>query len=104
MQETMELGEALGTGLGLPLGAGVLNQAVPSRVDAQDRLALAGRPGLTALVDGYEEDAAHTTEAGRRLVGMGLPLLHLPRLSVPELARGEVEQLGNTLVRELEAA
>ena len=101
VQETLELGEALGSGLGLPLGAVVLNQAVPSRFGPPDRAALAGRPGLAALVDGYEEDAAHTTEAERRLAGMGLPLLHLPRLSVPELRRREVEALGATLVREL---
>ena len=35
---------------------------------------------------------------------MELPLLHLPRLSVPELRRREVEALGATLVRELEIA
>jgi anion-transporting ArsA/GET3 family ATPase len=104
VQETLELGEALGHGLGLPLGAVVLNQAVPSRFGPEERTALAARPGLAALVDGYEEDAAHTTEADRRLSGMELPLLHLPRLSVPELRLGEVETLGATLVRELEAA
>ena len=104
VQETLELGEALRTDLGLPLGAVVLNQAVPTRFRPQDRAALAGRPGLAALVEGYEEDAAHTTEAERRLAGMELPLLHLPRLSVPELGRGEVEMLGATLVRELGVA
>jgi len=35
---------------------------------------------------------------------MELPLLHLPRLSVPELGRGEVDALGAKLVRELAAA
>jgi hypothetical protein len=82
----------------------VVEPAVTSRFGPPDRAALAGRPGLAALVDGYEEDAAHTTEAERRLAGMELPLLHLPRLSVPELRRREVEALGATLVRELEIA
>jgi hypothetical protein len=104
VQETLELGEALRNGLGLPLGAVVLNQAVPSRFREEDRAALTGRPGLAALVDGYEEDASHTIEAERRLSGMELPVLHLPRLTVPELGRGEVEMLGATLVRELEVA
>ena len=104
VQETLELGEALRSGLGLPLGAVVLNQAVPSRFREEDRAALTGRPGLAALVDGYEEDASHTIDAERRLSGMELPVLHLPRLTVPELGRGEVEMLGATLVRELEVA
>ena len=104
VQETLELGEALGRGLGLPLGAVVLNQAVPTRFGPEERSALAARPGLAALVDGYQEDAAHSTDAERRLSGMELPLLRLPRLSVPEVGRAEAETLGATLVRELEAA
>jgi anion-transporting ArsA/GET3 family ATPase len=104
VSETLELGEQLRGRLGLSLGAVVLNQAVPGRFSARDRAALDGRPGLAALVDGYQEDAEHTAEAERRLARLELPLLHLPRLTVPALGPKDVAALGATLVRELEAA
>jgi anion-transporting ArsA/GET3 family ATPase len=97
VNETLELARALRSRLSIQVGAVILNQSVPSRFGPVDRAALAGRPGLSALVQGYEEDAERTAEAGDRLRAVEAPLLQLPRLTVPQLGRDELIALGETL-------
>ena len=101
VNETLELSQALRSRLRVRVGAVVLNQAVESRFGPADRSALAGRPGLTALVQGYEEDARHTEESRERLRQIDAPLVQLPRLVTPQLGRGELESLGELLAEGL---
>lgn len=101
VNETLELAQALGTRLSVRVGAVVLNQSVPSRFAAADRAALSGRPGLSALVQAYEEDAQRTDEAAERLRGIDAPLVQLPRLTAPEFGRGELTALGDALAEAL---
>ena len=79
----------------------VLNQSVRSRFAAADRATLAGRPGLAALVEAYEEDAHRTEEAVDRLRELDAPLVQLPRLMVPDVRRGELVSLGDALAEAL---
>lgn len=101
VNETLELAQALRTRLSIRVGAVVLNQSVPSRFGAAERKALSGRPGLTALVQAYEEDAERTEEATERLRALDAPLVQLPRLTAPELGRGELTALGDSLAEAL---
>jgi hypothetical protein len=79
----------------------VLNQAVRSRFGAEARAALAGRPGLTALVEAYQEDARRTEESLERLRGIDAPLVQLRRLETAQLGRGELVSLGEVLAEGL---
>lgn len=97
VNETLELADALRSRLRVRVGAVVLNQAVPSRFSAADRAALAGRPGLSALVEAYEEDARRTEESVERLRAIDSPVVQLPRLVAPEVGRGELVSLGDAL-------
>jgi hypothetical protein len=101
VNETLELAQALRTRLKVRVGAVVLNQSVASRFGAADRAALAGRPGLGALVEAYEEDAQRTEESVERLHAIDAPLVQLPRLVAPELGRGELVSLGDALAEAL---
>jgi anion-transporting ArsA/GET3 family ATPase len=101
VNETLDLAQALQTRLTVRVGAVVLNQAVPSRFGPADRAALAGRPGLSALAEAYEEDAHRTEEALERLRTIDVPLVQLPRLVTPELGRGELTSLGEMLAEGL---
>jgi len=101
VNETLELSQALRTRLRIRVGAVVLNQAVKSRFGPEARPALAGRPGLTALVQSWEEDARRTEEAVERLRGIDAPLVQLPRLVTPQLGRAELESLGDLLAEGL---
>ena len=101
VNETLELAQELRTRLRVRVGAVVLNQSVQSRFGPADRSALAGRPGLTALVQTYEEDARRTEEAVERLLTIDAPLLQLPRLVMPQLGRGELVSLGDALAEGL---
>jgi anion-transporting ArsA/GET3 family ATPase len=101
VNETLELAQALRTRLKVRVGAVVLNQSVASRFGAADRAALAGRPGLEALVEAYEDDAQRTEESVERLHAIDAPLVQLPRLVAPELGRGELVSLGDALAEAL---
>lgn len=101
VNETLELAQALRTRLKVRVGAVVLNQSVASRFGEADRAALAGRPGLEALVEAYEEDAQRTEESVERLHAIDAPLVQLPRLVAPELGRGELVSLGDALAEAL---
>jgi anion-transporting ArsA/GET3 family ATPase len=101
VNETLDLARALRSELSIRVGAVVLNQAVPSRFGATDQAALSGRPGLSALVEAYEEDAHRTEEALERLRGVDAPLIQLPRLVTPEVGRGELATLGEVLAEGL---
>ena len=101
VNETLELSQALRNRLRVRVGAVVVNQAVQSRFGHADLSALAGRPGLTELVQAYEEDARRTEESVERLHAIDAPLLQLPRLVVPQLGRGELESLGDALAEGL---
>ena len=101
VNETLELAQTLRTQLSVRVGAVVLNQSVSSRFGAADRAALSGRPGLSALVQAYEEDAQRTDEAAERLRAIDAPLVELPRLTAPELGRGELTALGDALAEAL---
>jgi anion-transporting ArsA/GET3 family ATPase len=101
VNETLELSQALRGRLRIRVGATVLNQAVESRFGPETRSALAGKPGLTALVQGWEEDARRTEESRERLRQIDAPLVQLPRLVTPQLGRGELESLGELLAEGL---
>ena len=101
VNETLELSQALRSRLKVRVGAVVLNQAVKSRFSPADRSALAGRPGLTALVQAYEEDARRTEASVERLRSIDAPLIQLRRLVMAELGRGELESLGDVLAEGL---
>ena len=101
VNETLDLAEALHTRLTVRVGAVVLNQSVASRFGAADRAALAGRPGLLALVEAYEEDAQRTNDALERLRSIDAPLVQLPRLATPTLGRSELASLGEMLAEGL---
>ncbi|HET6983540.1 MAG TPA: ArsA family ATPase [Myxococcaceae bacterium] len=101
VNETLELSQALRSRLRIRVGATVLNQAVESRFGPEARSALAGKPGLTALVQGWEEDARRTEESRERLRQIDAPLVQLPRLVTPQLGRGELESLGELLAEGL---
>ncbi|HEY3586792.1 MAG TPA: ArsA family ATPase, partial [Myxococcaceae bacterium] len=90
VNETLELAQELRTRLRVRVGAVVLNQSVKSRFGQADLSALSGRPGLTSLVQTYEEDARRTEEAVDRLQAVDAPLVRLPRLVTPEVRRGEL--------------
>lgn len=100
VNETLELAQAL-RGLRIRLGALVLNQSVQSRFLPADIAAVAGRPGLSALVQTYEEDARRTEEAVERFRVIDAPLVQLPRLVTPEVQRGELVSLGDVLAERL---
>ena len=99
--ETLELSQALRSRLRVRVGAVVLNQSVHSRFGPADLSALAGRPGLSALVQTYEEDARRSEEAVERLRAIDAPLLRLPRVVMPEIGRGELVSLGDALAEGL---
>ena len=99
--ETLELSQALRSRLRVRVGAVVLNQSVQSRFGPADLSALAGRPGLSALVQTYEEDARRSEEAVEQLRAIDAPLLRLPRLVMPEIGRGELVSLGDALAEGL---
>jgi anion-transporting ArsA/GET3 family ATPase len=101
VNETLELAQALRSRLWVRVGAVVLNQSVESRFGKADLSALAGRPGLTALVQTYEEDARRSEEAVERLRAIDAPLVQLPRLVTPEVGRGELVSLGDALAEGL---
>jgi hypothetical protein len=101
VNETLELSQALRSRLRIRVGAVVLNQAVESRFGREARAALAGRPGLTALVQGWEEDARRTEASVEQLRSIDAPLVQLPRLVTPQLGRGELESLGELLAEGL---
>jgi len=101
VNETLDLAQALRSELSIRVGAVVLNQAVSSRFGARDRAAVSGRPGLSALVEAYEEDAHRTEEALERLRGIDAPLIQLPRLVTPGLGRGELGVLGEVMAEGL---
>lgn len=101
VNETLELAQALRGGLRVRVGAVVLNQSVQSRFGTADAAALAGRPGLSALVRTYEEDARRTEEAVERFRAIDAPLVQLPRLVTPEVQRGELVSLGDALAEGL---
>ena len=101
VNETLELAQALRSRLRVRVGAVVLNQSVESRFGKADLSALASRPGLTALVQTYEEDARRTEEAVDRLQAIDAPLVRLPRLVTPEVGRGELVSLGDALAEGL---
>jgi anion-transporting ArsA/GET3 family ATPase len=100
VNETLELAQAL-RGLRIRLGALVLNQSVRSRFGPADVAAMAGRPGLSALVQTYEEDARRTEEAVERFRVIDAPLVQLPRLVTPEVQRGELVSFGDALAEGL---
>lgn len=97
VNETLELAQALRGGLRIKVGALVLNQSVQSRFGPADLAALAGRPGLGALVQTHEEDARRTEVALERFRTIDAPLVQLPRLVTPEVQRGELVSLGDAL-------
>jgi anion-transporting ArsA/GET3 family ATPase len=99
--ETLELSQALRSRLRVRVGAVVLNQSVQSRFGPPDLSALAGRPGLSALVQAYEEDARRSEEAVERLRAIDVPLVQLRRLVTPEVQRGELVSLGDALAEGL---
>jgi len=101
VNETLELAQELRTRLRIRIGAVVLNQSVKSRFGPADVSALTGRPGLTSLVQTYEEDARRTDEAVDRLQAVDAPLVRLPRLVTPEVRRGELVSLGDALAERL---
>jgi len=101
VNETLELNEALRTRLRIRVGAVVLNQSVESRFAPADLGALARRPGLSALVQTYEEDARRTEAAAERLRAIDASLIRLPRLVTPEVQRGELVSLGDALAEGL---
>jgi len=101
VNETLELAQALRSRLRVRVGAVVLNQSVESRFGKADLSALASRPGLTALVQTYEEDARRSEEAVERLRAIDAPLVQLPRLVTPEVGRGELVSLGDALAEGL---
>ncbi len=101
VNETLELAQALRGDLKIGVGAVVLNQAVRSRFGAADVAAVSGRPGLTALVQTYEEDAQRTEQAMERLRAVDAPLVQLRRLVTPEVQRGELVSLGDALAEGL---
>ncbi len=101
VNETLELAQALRTRLRVRVGAVVLNQSVQSRFGPADLSKLAGRPGLSALVQAYEEDARRTNDAVDRLQAIDAPLVQLPRLVTPEVRRGELVSLGDALAEGL---
>ncbi len=101
VNETLELSHALRSRLRIRVGATVLNQAVESRFGPETRSALAGKPGLTGLVQGWEEDARRTEESRERLRQIDVPVVQLPRLVTPQLGRGELESLGELLAEGL---
>ena len=101
VNETLELAQALRSRLWVRVGAVVLNQSVESRFGKADLSALASRPGLTALVQTYEEDARRSEEAVERLRAIDAPLVQLPRLVTPEVGRGELVSLGDALAEGL---
>ena len=101
VNETLELTDALRTRLRIRVGAVVLNQSVESRFGPADLSALAGRPGLSGLVQTHEEDARRTEEAVERLRAIDAPLLRLPRLVRPEIRREELVSLGDALAEGL---
>jgi len=70
---------------------------VRSRFSPADRTALTGRPGLSALVETWEEDARRTADAADRLRAVKAPLVELPRLTSSELSRAELNAFGETL-------
>ncbi|HEY1908323.1 MAG TPA: ArsA family ATPase [Myxococcaceae bacterium] len=101
VNETLELSQALRGRLRIRVGAVVLNQAVESRFGPEARSALSGRPGLAALVQGWEEDARRTEASRERLRSIDAPLVQLPRLVTPQLGRGELVSLGDLLAEGL---
>jgi anion-transporting ArsA/GET3 family ATPase len=101
VNETLELGQELRTRLRVRVGAVVLNQSVQSRFGQADLSALTGRPGLSALVQAYEEDARRTKDAVDRLQTIDAPLVQLPRLVTPEIRRGELVSMGDALAEGL---
>jgi anion-transporting ArsA/GET3 family ATPase len=101
VNETLELAQELRTRLRVRVGAVVLNQSVKSRFGQADVSALSGRPGLTSLVQTYEEDARRTEEAVDRLQAVDAPLVRLPRLVTPGVRRGELVSLGDALAEGL---
>jgi len=101
VNETLELAQELRSRLRVRVGAVVLNQSVKSRFGRVDLSALSGRPGLTSLVQTYEEDARRTEEAVDRLQAVDAPLIRLPRLVTPEVRRGELVSLGDALAEGL---
>lgn len=101
VNETLELAHSLRSRLRVRVGAVVLNQSVRSRFGKADLSALAGRPGLTALAQTYEEDARRSEEAVERLRALDAPLVQLPRLVTPEVGRGELISLGDALAEGL---
>lgn len=101
VNETLELAQELRTRLRVRVGAVVLNQSVKSRFGQADLSALSGRPGLTSLVQTWEEDARRTEEAVDRLHAVDAPLVRLPRLVTPEVRRGELVSLGDVLAEGL---
>lgn len=101
VNETLELAQELRTRLRVRVGAVVLNQSVKSRFGQADLSALSGRPGLTSMVQTWEEDARRTEEAVDRLQAVDAPLVRLPRLVTPEVRRGELVSLGDVLAEGL---
>lgn len=101
VNETLELAQALRSRIRVRVGAVVLNQSVESRFGKADLSALAGRPGLSALVQTYEEDARLSQEAAERLRTIDAPQVRLPRLVTPEVGRGELVSLGDALAEAL---
>jgi anion-transporting ArsA/GET3 family ATPase len=101
VNETLELAQRLRGELKISIGAVVLNQAVKSRFGPADVAAVASRPGLTTLVQAYEEDARRTDDAMERLRAVDAPLVQLRRLVTPEVQRGELVSLGDALAEGL---
>jgi anion-transporting ArsA/GET3 family ATPase len=101
VNETLELSQALRSRLRIRVGAVVLNQTVESRFGPEARSALSGRPGLAALVQGWEEEARRTEASREQLRSIDAPLVQLPRLVTPQLGRGELVSLGDLLAEGL---
>lgn len=103
--ETIELGSALERDIGLELGLVVMNALDPDRFSDQDAATLAGargaggapvREAIEAALAQHARAAAHREQLAR-LEAAGRPVVTLPHVFAPELAREDIEAMSERL-------
>lgn len=92
VNETLELAEALKTKVKMTSKLVVLNGFIPERFSEADIASVQSEP-LKAVAATHEARAKLSVASEERLKTLGLPVVIVPRLFLPEFGRAAVEQV-----------
>jgi anion-transporting ArsA/GET3 family ATPase len=95
VNETLELHAALSQRVKVPTAAAVLNGFISPRFTDAERAQLSGEVAEIARV--HESRAQLSVVADERLKALGVPMLHVPRLYLPQFARPAIEAVAQQL-------